>query len=126
MCEFNIKRVKFHNLSNKKKIYYNAIIQCRYQFIKLGRKDMNILLIRKVTRCIQHLCIIIIMIVSQAGLLLLEYLHGRLEIHLDSFLTSFEPVKQSKEDAQINSSPLETYSIHTELYGNIKKVEQFY
>ena len=48
MCEFNIKRVKFHNLSNKKKIYYNAIIQCRYQFIKLGRKDMNILLIRKV------------------------------------------------------------------------------
>ena len=52
------------------------------------------------------------MIVSQAGLLLLEYLHRRLEIHLDSFLTSFEPIKQSKEDAQINSSPLETYSIH--------------
>ena len=66
-------------------------------------------------RCIKHLCIIIIiitMIVHQAGLLLLEHFHRRLEIHLDSFLTSFEPIKQSKIDAQIISSPLEIHSIY--------------
>ena len=60
-----------------------------------------------------HLCIIIIiMIVRQAGLLLLEHFHRRLAVHLDSFLTSFEPIKQSKADAQINSSPLERHSIY--------------